>query len=214
MIKDDMTPNRYRICFLDGDIERTHYADDRRYYERLVAQHGHLSSLQVEPVVLTTAQQQRLDEIKGAGLSGHDASLYVRYGTVDDESSVYYDEAGMARYQHDQVEPAIRAQRKRAEDSGVVHNGIRYAGDAANRQTLQEALMYAEDANVTVFPAWKDSDGQHHADVPVADVEAALRKIGQRRNALITLEAQYIAQAAAGEVDILELEWATPHDSI
>ncbi len=83
MLRDDMTPMSYRIRFLDNDVERTHYSDDRRHFEQLIAQHGHLSDLQIEPLTLTPEQQQRLDAIKDAGLSTHDAAVYVQHGTTE-----------------------------------------------------------------------------------------------------------------------------------
>jgi len=211
MLRNDLTPMQYRVQFLDGDVERTHYTDDRRYYERLVAAHGHLSDLCIEPLVLTAEQQQRLDTLP-ADLTPHDASVYVRYGTAESEESPHFDAALIVAYQQDQVEPKIKAQRKAAEAVGVVHNGIRYHGDPSNRQALSEALQAAADGGMTTFAAWKDSDGQYHASVPVTDVEAALRKIGQRRAALIGLEAQYVAAVADGDADIMALDWSTPQD--
>lgn len=211
MLHNDLTPMQYRVRFLDGDIERTHYTDDRRYYERLIAHHGHLSELRIEPLVLTAEQQQRLDTLP-AGLTPHDAGIYVRYGTTESEDSPHYDATLIAAYHRDQAEPAIKAERKRAEAQGVMHNGIRYAGDPSNRQAMQEALMAADDGGMTVFAAWKDSDGSYHDDVPVADVRDALRKIGQRRAHLIGLEAQYVAAVADGQLDGSELDWSTPHD--
>lgn len=211
MLRNDLTPMQYRVRFLDGDIERTHYTDDRRYYERLIAAHGHLSELRIEPLTLTPEQQQRLDSLP-AGLTPHDAGIYVRYGTVEDEDSPHFDATLIAAYHRDRAEPAIKAERKRAEALGVVHNGIRYAGDPSNRQAMQEALMAADDGGMTVFAAWKDSDGNYHDAVPVVDVRDALRKIGQRRAALIGLEAQYVAAVADGQADGADLDWSTPHD--
>jgi len=127
MIKDDMTPYTYRIRFFDDDVERIKYSDDRRYYERLVGLHGHLSDLRVEAVTLTTEQKQRLGAIKDEGLSGHDASVYVRFGTTESEDTGYFDADKLLTYRKNQVEPKIKAQRKAAEALGVVSSGIRYA---------------------------------------------------------------------------------------
>ncbi|WP_299316216.1 DUF4376 domain-containing protein [uncultured Halomonas sp.] len=211
MLRNDLTPMQYRITFLDDGIRRTKYADDRRYYERLVAQHGHLGELRIEPLTLTAEQQQRLDEIQGAGLDPAEASLYVEWGTTEEEGA-YHDPTALADYQRAQVAPAIEAQRKRAEAHGVIHNGIRYAGHPANRQALMECVQLAREAERTEFGTWKDSDGQYHADVAVSDIEGALMQIAARRDALIGLEGQYVAQVAAGELDLYELDWATPHD--
>lgn len=212
MLRDDMTPLNYRIQFLDNGVERTHYADDRRYFEQLIAQHGHLSELTITPVALTPEQQQRLDEIKGAGLSAHDASVYVRYGTTESADTGYFDAAKLADYRRALVEPPIKAQRLAAEALGVTIGGIHYNGGPSNRQALQEALTAAADTGQAAFEDWKDSAGNFHASHPVTEVESALRRIGQRRAALITLEAQHIAAVAAGEVDVLALDWGTEWD--
>ena len=212
MIKDDMTPYTYRIRFFDDDVERIKYSDDRRYYERLVGLHGHLSDLRVEAVTLTTEQKQRLGAIKDEGLSGHDASVYVRFGTTESEDTGYFDADKLLTYRKNQVEPKIKAQRKAAEARGITHNGIRYAGDQGNRQALAEALNAAADDGRKAFAAWKDGDGHYRADHPVADVLAALRKVGKRRAALIGLEGQHVVQVAADEADIMALDWTTAFD--
>ena len=110
------------------------------------------------------------------------------------------------------VEPLVRAQRKAAESQGVTLNGVRYAGDPGNRQALQEAVLAADDGQLTVFSAWKDSDNQFHQDHPVADVKAALRAIGQRRSELIALESLYVGQIVDEQIDIHELDWSTQYD--
>jgi len=211
MLRNDLTPHQYRVRFLDGDIERTHYTDDRGYYERLIAQHGHLSDLRITPLVLTAEQQQRLGSLP-TGLTPHDASVYVQYGTAESEESAHYDAALIVDYHRDRAEPAVKAQRKDAEAKGVTIHGIRYAGDPSNRQALSEALDSAADSGATTFPGWKDSDGRYRTDHPVSDVRDALRKIGQRRSALIALEAQHVADVADGAADIQALDWATEYD--
>jgi len=212
MIKDDMTPYRFRVRFLDNGIERVHYTDDRRYYEQLIASHGHLSDLKIDPVSLTAVQQQRLDQIKAAGLSGHEVSVYVQHGTTESDDTGFFDASKLTMYQRSLVEPVIRVQRKDAEASGVMLNGVRYAGDQSNRQALQEAIMSADDSASTSFSIWKDSDGRYHQNHPVSEVKDALRKIGQRRSALISLEALYVAQVASGELDTGSLDWTTEFD--
>lgn len=213
MLRDDMTPKQYRIRFYDNDVERTLYADDRRYYEQLIAQHGHLSDLRMEPLALTTEQQQRLDDIKAAELDPHEASLYVQYGSTESDETGYYDAGLIAAYHRAQVEPEIKAQRKRAEAVGVTLNGVRYAGDPDSRTAMQEALSAVNHSGATVFPVWKDSDGQTHINHPASDVMDALIKIGARRSALIAKEAEYIELAAAGEVDMQALDWTTAYDN-
>lgn len=212
MLTNNMTPMKYRVTFYDDGVERTVFGDDRQYYEKLVASHGHLSGLSIEPLMLTGAQQQRLDEISGAGLGVHDASIYVQYGTTESDDTGYYDAVLLDRYRQDQVAPRIQAQRIAAEGTGVVLNGIRYSGDASNRQAMQEALTAAADGALDSFSSWKCSDGRYHSNHPVSEVESALREIGNRRSALIELEGQYVAMAAAGEVDVEALEWVTEFD--
>ena len=211
MLRDDLTPMQFRVRFLDNDVERTHYSDDRRYYEQLIAQHGHLADLRIEPLTLTAEQQQRLDAIKGAGLSAHDAAVYVQYGTTESDDTAFFDAAKLLDYQRAQVEPHVKAQRKKAEALGVTVNGIRYDGSPENRQAMQEALTAAADASMTTFTSWKDSEGQYHTSHPVIDVEDALRKIGQRRARLIALEAQHVDAVVAGS-DPLTLDWSTEWD--
>ena len=98
--------------------------------------------------------------------------------------------------------------RKSQERQGVTINGIRYAGDPGNRQTLQEAIAYIEDAGLTEFPTWKDSDDVFHADHPLADVKDAARAIGARRSHLIAAEGEYAAQIIAGTLtDLTEVVW-------
>ena len=102
----------------------------------------------------------------------------------------------------------LTAARKEQERQGVTINGIRYAGDPSNRQTLQEAIAYIEDAGLTEFPAWKDSDDVFHADHPLADVKDAARAIGARRSHLIAAEGEYAAQIISGTLtDLTEVVW-------
>ena len=98
--------------------------------------------------------------------------------------------------------------RKAQEQQGIMINGIRYAGDPGNRQTLQEAITYLEDAGLTEFPTWKDSDDVFYADHPLADVKDAARAIGARRSQLIAAEGEYAAQIIAGTLtDLTEVVW-------
>ena len=108
----------------------------------------------------------------------------------------------------DQLLQQLTQARKEQETQGVTINGIRYAGNPGNRQTLQEAITYLEDAGLTEFPTWKDSDDVFHADHPLADVKDAARAIGARRSQLIAAEGEYAAQIAAGTlIDLSEVVW-------
>ena len=103
---------------------------------------------------------------------------------------------------------ALESERKDAEALGVTINGIRYSGDPSNRAALMEVVQFAREAQQTTFTAWKDSDGQFHANHPLMDVEQALQAIAQRRGALIALEGHYQVQVVAGEIDSTEgLSW-------
>ena len=98
--------------------------------------------------------------------------------------------------------------RKEQERQGVTLNGIRYAGDPGNRQALQEAIAFMDDAGLTEFESWKDSDNVFHANHPLADVRDAYRAIGIHRVALIEAEGQYAAQIISGTLtDLSELVW-------
>jgi len=98
--------------------------------------------------------------------------------------------------------------RKAQEQQGIMINGIRYAGDPGNRQALQEAIVFMEDAGLTEFPTWKDSDDVFHADHPLADVKDAAHAIGARRSQLVAAEGEYAAQIIAGTLsDLTEVVW-------
>ena len=102
----------------------------------------------------------------------------------------------------------LTQQRKAQERQGVFINGIRYAGDPGNRQAMQEAIAFMENASLTEFPTWKDSDDVFHADHPLADVKDAARAIGARRSQLVAAEGEYAAQIIAGTLtDLTEVVW-------
>ena len=98
----------------------------------------------------------------------------------------------------DQLLQRLTQARKEQEHQGVTVNNIRYAGDPGNRQALQEAISFMDDAGLTEFESWKDSDNVFHASHPLADVRDAYRAIGIRRVALIAAEGQYAAQIISG----------------
>ena len=109
----------------------------------------------------------------------------------------------------DQLLQQLTQQRKEQERQGVTLNGIRYAGDPGNRQALQEAIEFMNDAGLTEFPRFKDSDGAFHAEHPLADVMDAYRAIGARRVQLITTEGDYAEQVVAGTLtDLTDLVWS------
>jgi hypothetical protein len=98
--------------------------------------------------------------------------------------------------------------RKEQETQGVTINGIRYAGDPGNRQALQEAIAFMEDAGLTEFPKWKCSDDEFHVNHPLADVFDAYQAIGERRAALIAIEGEYAEKITEGTLtDLGEVVW-------
>jgi len=98
--------------------------------------------------------------------------------------------------------------RKDQEQQGVTLNSIRYGGDPGNRQALQEAIAFMDDAGLTEFPSFKDSDNGFHADHPVVDVVDAYRAIGALRAQLIAAEGEYAAQVVDGSLaDVTGLTW-------
>jgi cell division ATPase FtsA len=101
--------------------------------------------------------------------------------------------------------------RKFQERQGVTINGIRYAGDPGNRQSLKEAIEFMNEAGLTEFPKWKCSDDEFRVNHPLADVADAYRAIGMRRVALIAAEGEYAAQIIAGTLtDLTETEVVWP----
>jgi len=130
---------------------------------------------------------------------------YIKEGLVPISDE---DLAAMIAPTTEQLLSQLTAARKEQEQQGVVINGIRYAGDPGNRQTLQEAITYIEDAGLGEFPTWKDSDGAFHQNNPLADVKDAARAIGARRSQLIAVEGEYAAQIIAGTLtDLSEVVW-------
>ena len=99
----------------------------------------------------------------------------------------------------------LSAARKEQERQGVTINDIRYAGDPGNRQALQEAIAFMEDAGLTEFESWKDSDNQFHASHPLVVVVDAYQAIGARRAQLIATEGEYAAQITGGTFTDLSL---------
>jgi hypothetical protein len=102
----------------------------------------------------------------------------------------------------------LSAARKAQERQGVTLNGIRYAGDPSNRQALQEAIAFMDDAGMTEFPSWKDSDNGFHSGHPLSDVVDAYQAIGERRSALIAIEGEYAEKITEGTLtDLGEVVW-------
>ena len=118
------------------------------------------------------------------------------------------DLAAMIAPTTEQLLSQLTAARKEQEQQGVVINNIRYAGDPGNRQALQEAIAFMNDAGLTEFPKWKCSDDEFHVNHPLADVFDAYRAVGVRRVALIAAEGEYAAQITAGTLtDLSEVVW-------
>lgn len=102
----------------------------------------------------------------------------------------------------------LESERKTAEAEGVTINGVPYSGDPDNRAALLESVQFAREAGIETFAKWKDSSGGFHPDYPLANVEAGLHAIANRRGKLIEREAQYAAQVEDGTLTSAEgLDW-------
>jgi len=118
------------------------------------------------------------------------------------------DLAAMIAPTTEQLLGQLTAARKEQEQQGVAINNIRYAGDPGNRQALQEAIAFMNDAGLTEFPKWKCSDDEFHVNHPLADVVDAYQAIGERRAALIAIEGEYAEKIIAGTLtDLSEVVW-------
>ena len=153
-----------------------------------------------------TQYEQDSDAIRAHHASQGETLVFLEYRLTADENGAYgVPSVGEIRQA---LITQLTAARKEQERQGVVINGIRYAGDPGNRQTLQEAITYIEDAGLAEFPSWKDSDGVFHQNNPLADVKDAARAIGARRSQLIAAEGEYAAQIIAGTLtDLTEVVW-------
>jgi len=153
-----------------------------------------------------TQYEQDSDAIRAHHASQGETLVFLDYRLTADENGAYgVPSAG-------EISQALITQltqaRKEQEQQGVVINGIRYAGDPGNRQALQEAIAFMDDAGLTEFESWKDSDNVFHANHPLADVRDAYRAIGIHRVALIAAEGEYAAQITAGTLtDLSEVTW-------
>jgi len=73
---------------------------------------------------------------------------YIKEGLVPISDE---DLAAMIAPTTEQLLSQLTAARKEQERQGVTINGIRYAGDPGNRQALQEAIAFMDDAGQTEF---------------------------------------------------------------
>lgn len=104
---------------------------------------------------------------------------------------------------------AINRARKDEEAQGIMLNDVRYSGSQGNRQSLREAIEYAEDVGKETFSTWKDSDNNYHDDHPLADVKEALSLIAENRDKLIGKEATKVAQIKEAETvkEVQAITW-------
>ena len=153
-----------------------------------------------------TQYEQDSDAIRAHHASQGETLVFLEYRLTADENGAYgVPSVGEIRQA---LITQLTAARKEQERQGVVINGIRYSGDPGNRQALQEAIAFMENASLTEFPTWKDSDDVFHADHPLADVKDAARAIGARRSQLVAAEGEYAAQIIAGTLtDLTEVVW-------
>ena len=153
-----------------------------------------------------TQYEQDSDAIRAHHASQGETLVFLDYRLTADENGAYGSPSGAEVKK--QLMSDLSAERKFQERQGVDINGIRYAGDPGNRQALQEAIAFMDDAGLTEFESWKDSDNVFHANHPLADVRDAYRAIGIHRVALIEAEGQYAAQITSGTLtDLSDLVW-------
>lgn len=92
-----------KATFYDYDTPRSHYTDDKKYYESLAAKWGHITGLIITPVTPTAPQVERLvivNELTDSNkeLNGGTYASFVEYGFVDelatlqDHKDAYIDE--------------------------------------------------------------------------------------------------------------------------
>jgi len=118
------------------------------------------------------------------------------------------DLAAMIAPTTEQLLSQLSAARKEQERQGVTINGIRYAGDPGNRQALQQAIEFMNEAGLTEFPKWKCSDDEFHVDHPLADVVQAYRAIGIQRVNLIATEGNHANKIISGKItDLKKVKW-------
>lgn len=75
--------------FYDYDTPRSHYTNDKRYYENLAAKWGHITGLTITPVIPTATQIERLAIVNNLvddnkELNGGTYANFVEFGIVDD----------------------------------------------------------------------------------------------------------------------------------
>jgi len=150
-----------------------------------------------------TQYEQDSDAIRAHHASQGETLVFLDYRLIADEDRDYGVPSVVEIRQA--LITQLTAARKEQEQQGVVINGIRYAGDPGNRQALQEAIAFMDDAVLTEFLSWKDSDNVFHPSHPLVDVVDAYRAIGARRAQLIATEGEYAAQITGGTFTDLSL---------
>jgi hypothetical protein len=153
-----------------------------------------------------TQYEQDSDAIRAHHASQGETLVFLDYRLTADENGAYGSPSGAEVKK--QLMSDLSAERKSQERQGVTVNDIRYAGDPGNRQALQEAIEFMNDAGLTEFPTWKDSDDVFHAGHLLSDVVDAYQAIGERRAALIAIEGEYAEKIIAGTLtDLSEAVW-------
>jgi len=153
-----------------------------------------------------TQYEQDSKAVRAHHASQGEMLVFLDYRLTADENGAYGSPSGAEVKK--QLMSDLSAERKEQERQGVTINGIRYAGDPGNRQALQEAIAFMENASLTEFAKWKDSDDEFHVDHPLADVRDAYQAIGVHRAQLIATEGDYAEQIIAGTwTDLTEVVW-------
>lgn len=102
----------------------------------------------------------------------------------------------------DALRTQITTRRHRAEARGVEHLGIRWVADSAGRQSVTEALAFADAVEAEHGPGafttqWKGANGQWAENVTRTDLLTVGMLIGQRRAACFARERELSLLAGA-----------------
>jgi hypothetical protein len=219
---EQFEPKRLQATFFDRDEKRVKFDDTEQYWRDFVNKWWHHDRLSFKPLVLTEAQQARLDEVNGQEDLTEEhlsqVSDYVQYGVVEAESTVPYlealkdapevSEARMARIKTAKRE-ALAAVRFAHETGGVeTPTGVKVIttresqsqlGNAYN--TLKEGLRSSVD--------WKSPSGWVAVTLeeiaPIAQFASAHVQVSFSAERLVD---ENLISAAETEEELQELDLA------
>jgi len=110
-------------------------------------------------------------------------------------------ESDLLRKQYEENQELIKdiiQYRKNYENGVVVIDEVAFSGSHEERQLIYEAVQFAREAGVTMFPVWKDFNGKYHYNVTLGFIEDALMTVAMRRSFLITKESELVSHVMDG----------------